>query len=187
MAKGVAKGIDVELVASLVFSVVLLACAAGLLLWHLLSWRADRRRRMEPNEREFRRRQFRRRLQTTIMLALLAASLPIGHELVILGRGAGPQSWWLKAAVIFWAAVLVLLVWLVLLATADIWASKFYYGRLRDRNQLEQTRLKAQLWKLREQRQRIEPERLRKMGSGGNGDPRALRPETPETGPEEEP
>ncbi len=176
-----------ELVASLVLAAVLLACAGGLLVWHLLSWRADQRRGLDPNEREFRRRQFRRRMQTTIMLALLAASLPIGHQLVILGRGAGPQSWWLKAAVIFWAAVLVLLVWLVLLATADIWASKFFYGRLRDRNQLEQTRLKAQLWKLRQRRQRIEPERLRKTGSGGNGDPRAPRPETPGTGPEDEP
>ena len=167
-----------ELVASLVFSAVLLACAAGLLLWHLLSWRADQRRRLDPNEREFRRRQFRRRMQTTTILALLAASLPLGQWLV-------PH--WPQGGVVFWGLVLFLLAWVVLLALADVWATKFYYGRLRDRNQLEQTRLKAQLWQLRERRQRIELERLRKAGSGGNGDPRAAGPETPEAGPENEP
>ncbi len=164
--------------ASLVFSAFLLACAAGLMVWHLLSRRADQRRRLEPNEREFRQRQFRRRMQTTAMLALLAVSLPIGQWLV-------PH--WPQGGVVFWALVLFLLAWVVLLALADLWATKFYYGRLRDRNQLEQTRLKAQLWQLRERGRRIELERLRQAGSGGNGDPRAGRPETPEQGPENEP
>ncbi len=167
-----------ELVASLVFSAFLLACAAGLLVWHVLAWRAGQRRRLDPSELEYRRRQFRRRMQTTTMLALLAASLPIGQWLV---------TRWPEGGVVFWGLVLFLLAWVVVLALADVWATKFYYGRLRDRNQLEQTRLKAQLWQLRERRQRIELERLRKTGSGGNGDPRAPGPQTPETGPEDEP
>jgi len=174
----VAEGTDVELVASLVFSAFLLACAAGLLAWHLLSWRADRRRRLEPNELEYRRRQFRRRMQTTTMLALLAVSLPIGQWLV---------TRWPQGGVVFWGLVLFLLAWVVVLALADVWATRFYYGRLRDRNQLEQTRLKAQLWQLRERGHQIELERLRKAGSGGNGDPRGRGPETPEPGPENEP
>lgn len=52
---------------------------------------------------------------------------------------------WPKAGAIYVGVVLLALVWSVFLAVTDMWATRFYYGRLHDRNQLEQTRLRAEL------------------------------------------
>jgi hypothetical protein len=63
---------------------------------------------------------------------------------------------------VYWGLVLIVLAWVGVLAVADIWATKFFFGRLRDRYRLEQTRLQAQLRQIRRTREEDK----------SNGDPR---------------
>ena len=58
--------------------------------------------------------------------------------------------------------MLALIGWIVALTAADLWATKVYFGRLRDRYQLEQVRLQAELRRLQTQR-----------AAGSNGRPNA--------------
>lgn len=156
-----------EILGSLIFSAFLLVCALGLMVWHVSSWRAAQQRELEPAEREYCRRQYRGRMQTSILLAIIAASLPVGVWIM---------NQWPKAGVLFWGLVLLMLAWLAVLALADIWATKFYYGRLRDKYQLEQTRLKAELRRLQAARSNGK--------SNGNGTHHGRDPEVQGPGPE---
>jgi len=49
--------------------------------------------------------------------------------------------------------ILVLLVWVTLLAVADIIATKYYYGRVRHRCLMEEVKLQAELRRLQAARQ----------------------------------
>jgi len=121
--------------------------------WHVRSWRVQRASDLDPKELDYRRRQFRRRMQTSALLALIAVALPIGVWITPIRPAAG---------VIYWAGVLLLVAWVALLAVIDIWATKYYYGKLRDTYRIEQARLQAE---------------LRRIQSGrGNGKPRAAYP-----------
>ncbi len=121
---------------SVVFAVFLAACAAGLMSWHVRSWRAQRASALEPKELDYRRRQFRRRMQTSALLALIAVALPVGVWVMRIQPGAG---------IIYWCAVLLLVAWVGILAGIDIWATKYFYGKLRDTYRIEQARLQAEL------------------------------------------
>lgn len=139
------------------FSGFILACSVGMIVWHVRSWRAQRAAGLDAKEFRYRRRQFRRRMQSSIMLALVAATLPAGVWILPL---------WPKIGVFVWGAVLLLLVWVGILGIADIWDTKYFYGKLRDGYRLEQTRLRAELRRLRsEGGPRPAPTR------GGNGKP----------------
>ncbi len=118
------------------FAGLMLVCALGLMVSHVRSWRVQRAAGLDPKELEYRRRQFRRRMQTSAMLAVVAAALPIG--LWVLSR-------WPKVGAFFWGGVLSLVLWLGTLALADMWATKRYYGKLRYDYRVEQARLEAEL------------------------------------------
>lgn len=155
-----------KLLASGSFALFLLLCAAGLMVWHVRAWRAQRQRKLEPEEREFFRRQFRRRMQTSTMLAIIAAALPVGPWIIQMAD-EHREADWPKRGFAVWVAVLIgLLVWVGLLAVADIWASRHFFGRLRQRYWLEKTRLEAELRRIH--------------GAGGNGKPSG----DPRKGPE---
>jgi sterol desaturase/sphingolipid hydroxylase (fatty acid hydroxylase superfamily) len=158
---------------SAAFVLFLLLCAAGLMAWHVRAWRAQRLRKLEPNERDFLRRQFRRRMQTSAMLALIAATLPVGQWLVQMGAENKGTNW-PKWAIAFWGLVILLVVWVGFLALADLWATRLFFGRLRHRYWLEKTRLEAELRRIH--------------GAGGNGKPPGdsgrKGPELKDQGPE---
>jgi len=136
------------------------------MVWHVRAWRAQRQRKLEPEEREFFRRQFRRRMQTSTMLAIIAAALPVGPWIIQMAD-EHREADWPKRGFAVWVAVLIgLLVWVGLLAVADIWASRHFFGRLRQRYWLEKTRLEAELRRIH--------------GAGGNGKPSG----DPRKGPE---
>ena len=119
-------------------SVLLLLAAGGLMISHVRTWRAFQQEQLDPREFDYRRRQFRRRMQTSAMLAVLAGALFIGHLLTL----------WLESqlfAVVFWGGVMLVLCWVGLLAAADIWATKHHFGRLRHECLVEQARLHAEL------------------------------------------
>ena len=125
---------------NLIFSSAVSACvllgAGGLMAWHLRGWRDVQSRALETDELRFRRRRFYRHMQTTALMGLVGAAIPFALPLT---------RAWPKAGVVYVVGVLATLIWIAVLALVDIWTTRFHYGRLRDRNQLEQTRLKAEL------------------------------------------
>ena len=124
------------------FSSFVLLAAAGLIVWHVRTWREARSLELPPKARDYHRRQFRRRIQCSAMLAVLAVMLFVGQ--------------WVKLpllppllVVCYWGIALLLVVWLALLAVADIIATKYYFGRLRSDVIVEQAKLEAEARRLR--------------------------------------
>jgi hypothetical protein len=133
------------------FPLFVLASAVGLTVWHICAWRWSQRQDLTPKERSFRWRQFRRRIQTSAMLAVLAAVLFI-------------ESW--VTSPVFKLALgvgmLVLVCWLAALAVTDFVATRHHLARLRDGYLVEQVKLE------------VEAKRLRSLH--GNGKPRPGHP-----------
>ena len=108
------------------------------MLSHGRSWRRARQGELEREEFDYRRRQFRRRMQTSAMLGLLAVGLFVGHSM----------PFWVESIVFqaaYWCGMLLLVVWVGLLALVDVIATKYYFGRLRQSYLLKQTKLQAEL------------------------------------------
>ena len=118
-------------------SLFLLLCAAGLMISHVRTWRLFRRQDVAAEELDYRRRQLRRRMQTSAMLALLAVALFAGRLILT----TGPPL----LALIFWVGVLLVVGWVGLLALVDIWATKHHFGRLRQTYLIEEAKLQAEL------------------------------------------
>lgn len=137
-----------EVFPSLILGVVLLASAVGLMVWHVQVWRRVQNRELEKAEQDYRRIQFRRRMQTTAILGLIAVALPIG---VLVMRP------WPKIGVFFWGGVLLLVVWVTLLAMADVVATAHHYGRLRQKVVLEEVKLQAELYRVQGLRRNGKP------------------------------
>jgi amino acid permease len=130
-----------DIPAVIAISTVFLLVSVGLLVSHVHSWREYRQQELSADELNYRRRQFRRRVQTSAMLGLLAVAIAVGYALTL----------WLKSgwfAAIYWSAVLCLLIWIALLAVVDMWATKFHFGRQRQDFVVEQAKLQAELRRL---------------------------------------
>ncbi|MGD0899772.1 MAG: hypothetical protein ABR915_18220 [Thermoguttaceae bacterium] len=135
-----------------VSSVLISLLGSGLMAWHLAAWRRQRSQDLDARERNYRHRQFVRRMQTSAMLALLGVAILAGQLLTP----------WLQQQlvfVLFWGGVLVVVLWLVLLALADIVATQHHFSRLRTDNVVERAKLQA------------EARRLRAKANPGNGQP----------------
>jgi hypothetical protein len=139
---------------------VLLLFAAGLMAAHVRSWRAAGREQLAPQEFDYRRRQFRRRMRTSAMLGVVALLLPLGEALV-------PWIHSRALALCYWGGVLAVLVWICLMAVLDMLATHFHFSRLRQEYRVEQARLRAELRRIRQSavNGRIQPP---KPGSNGN-------------------
>jgi hypothetical protein len=119
-------------------SVLLLLAALGLMYWHLLSWRRLQTAELALGDKDFYFRQFRRRIQTSAMLGILALGLFVGELL----------TWWIKSElffIVYWGATLLLVVWVALLAAVDIWATQYHFGKLRQKCLVEQAKLHAEI------------------------------------------
>lgn len=125
--------------APLAVSFVLLLAAVGMMSSHLRAWKSAREKELDAKEFDYHRRQFRRRMQTSVMLAVLAVALSVGYA---------ATNWWIRSswfAAVFWLATMLLACWVGLLALVDIWATKHYYGRLRHNCLVERAKLEAEL------------------------------------------
>ena len=127
-----------NIIAVAVFSGVLLLGSVLMMAAHIRAWRRQQREQLDEKEFDFRRRQFRRRMQTSAMIGLLAIALPAGYLLTLWTN----SGWSLLGSL----GVTTLLVgWVCLLALVDIWATKRHFGILQDKTLLEQTKLRAEL------------------------------------------
>ncbi len=139
------EGSDLDAcLSSIVVALVLAVSSAGLIAWHVRAWRRLSLAELDAREQNFRRRQYRRRVQTSAMLGVLGGAILVGQLLI-----AWPASE--SVLVPYWCGVFLLVLWLALLALADMAATRLYYGRERDKYVVEQARLQGQLRQVHEQ------------------------------------
>jgi len=149
----------VEVWSCVLVALVALLAAGGLMHSHLRTWRTVQQRatELDPKEVDYRRRQFRRRMQTSAMLAVVGVGILVGWLLIVFR--APPL-----VTVVFWSGVMLLVVWLVVLATADMISTRYYYSRLKQDYLVEQARLQAEL------------RRIERTRGNGQADERRGRP-----------
>ena len=141
-----------EFLSTLFVAALILIAAAVLMIWHFRAWRDAQQSKLAPGELVFYRRQFRRRLQTSAVLGLLALVILAGEILIP----------WLQSPVfftIFLVAVILLVTWLMLLSVMDIWATRYHFGKLREKCLLEQTKLQAEMRLVQDRRKNGKPSR----------------------------
>ena len=119
----------------------LLALAFGMLLSHLLAWRRSREARLPPEELAFAWAQYLRRMQTSGMLVSLAVFIFFSQFI----RN-------LLAILIFWLAVMVMVLYLLLLAWRDLAATRYHFRQLASRNLADQAKLKAEIQRARQEK-----------------------------------
>jgi hypothetical protein len=123
-------------------SSLLLLCALGLMALHVRTWRRAQQQPLQPDDLDYHRRQYRRRMQTSAMLGLMAVAILVGQlatsriesKLVVCG---------------YWGVVLLMVGWVGLLAVADMLATKHHFNRLRQTYLIEQLKLHAELRRIR--------------------------------------
>ena len=137
---------------SALMCVLLLVASAMLMRSHRRTWRTHQSEApAQPRELDYHRGRFRRRMQSSAMLGLLGIAILVGHFI----RPPLP----VLAVLIFWACVLLLIVWLMLLAVADVVSTRMHFSQLRRRFQSEQTRLHAQIDRMTKSRGNGKPGR----------------------------
>ncbi|MFH1920494.1 MAG: hypothetical protein ABIP48_11490 [Planctomycetota bacterium] len=136
-----------EIWSSALIALVLWLAAAWLMNSHFATWRAVLRQESQlgPKEFDYHRRQFRRRMQTSAMLGFVGLGMLVGRLLMV--YGAPPL-----VVVVFWTGVLLLVVWLGLLAVADMVSTRYHFSRLRQNHVVEEARLEDELRRLKRTR-----------------------------------
>jgi hypothetical protein len=121
-----------ELWFTIAVGVTLSATSAGLMVAHVRAWQRFEASggARDPSERSYRRRQFRRRVQTSALLGSLALAIVAGHW-------ATSPPWRPWAFAVYWGAVLTVVAWVALLALADLVSTRLYFGRVSQRYRLD--------------------------------------------------
>jgi flagellar basal body-associated protein FliL len=138
----------------LIAALAIVAVAAVLVAWHVRSWRRAKAPGRTAGELKFAFEQYRRRMQTSVMLGLVGV--------LIL---AGPWITAPLAVLLYWLGVIVLIVWIVLLAGADMLATRMHYAQAEAEQHLKQVKLHAALEA--EQRKRDEGKSAKWARDGG--------------------
>lgn len=128
----------------------------GLLMWrHQTQWNQQQAdERIEPAERRFLHRQYRRRMQSSAMIAILGCILHASNEHLVA---------WHKAPAGFFAYVclmLILVAWIVILAIGDLLASQIVHRSALSRLQEQRQELEQAVNELRRKRERTDPSSL---------------------------
>lgn len=119
--------------------VVLVLVAGAMMAGHVRVWRSARQPDLPPRDRDYHRRRFRRRMQSSAMVGLVGVAIFVGY--------------WIQdpplLVVVYWSGVLLLVAWLGLLAMADIVSTAHHFGRMREDVLIEQARLEARARRIR--------------------------------------
>ena len=118
-----------ELTILVIVAILLIVASTALVVWHLTVWREAQGAGLEIEELDFRRRQFRRRMQTSIMLGLIGLALPIGN---LISPRQTPSLF-----VFYWWGVGLLVAWLGLLALGDAISTRQHLLQMQRRFQRE--------------------------------------------------
>ena len=116
---------------------------------------------LDAEELDYRRRQYRRRMQTSVILGGLAIAMFVG---TLLTFRLPPRSLFVP---IFWGVFLLVLGWVVVLAAADMVATRRHFRRVRSETLVERAILQAELRRIQAARGNGKPANV--PGSNGNG------------------
>ncbi len=142
---------------SFLVALVLVATSVALVVRHVRVWKRLNGEGLEERELDFRRRQFRRRVQTSAMIGLLGVAIVVGQLLLDFVKSP-------RFLVYYWIGVLAILLWILLLAVADMMATSAHYSRERSDLAVGHAKLQLELRKARERAGR------RHNGKPGAGD-----------------
>ncbi len=123
--------------AVIILSVVLLVIVALLVYTHVRTWRAAQDEVSDADDLDYYRRQFRRRMQASTMLGIVAVAMAAGVAI--------PHKEMPSLFVFYWCGVIVLVVWIGLLAAADMLATRFHISRSMGGRHVEHAQLQAEL------------------------------------------
>ena len=143
---------------SILMMVLLGGTSAALIVMHVRAWKRLALDQLDDRAASFHRRQFRRRMQSSAMIGLLGVAILVGQLLLDVVK-------WPNFNVFYWIGVLALLLWIVLLAVADMVATSAFYSRERTDFALQHAKLQAEL------RQARKDESRKKGAHGHNGKP----------------
>jgi hypothetical protein len=132
---------------SALFSLVLFIVSAVLMYMHWRAWKVFQQGELPPAEFDYRRRQFRRRMQASGMIGIIGVALFAGVAFFLGRESLVP---WIEDVVVivtYWFAVVVVTAWMFLLAFVDMWATRRYLTRICEDDLLEQTRFHADLFR----------------------------------------
>ena len=124
----------------------LFALGLGLMRWHAVAWRGQREDEQLGEGEQIRyRRRYRRRMQTSGMLALLGLMIAIGDALVPWQRFPNLFAAWI-------AVMLMLVAWIILLALGDLASTAAHTRHDLARVRQEQRALELRLEELKNRR-----------------------------------
>ncbi|MHB8901227.1 MAG: hypothetical protein ACYC6Y_20960 [Thermoguttaceae bacterium] len=131
-------------------SLAICVCLVGAALWlirvHWEHWEeVEADGSLTARERDHLKRRHRRRIQTSTMLGFVGVAILAGR----LFPASDPSV----VTVLYWSGVALLVLWMALLAVADMIATQVHYGTQRRKVEGERARLKAQLRRLEEKGQ----------------------------------
>ena len=136
-------------VANTTVSLLLILVSSALVVWNRHAWLSaknglpvgesgakDSTAALKYAQRDlaFAWRQFRRRIQVSLMIGIVGIAILIGQFF------ESPTT-----VAVFWTGVILLLFWILALAMADILATQQHYGRVHRGHVAEQTRIQAEI------------------------------------------
>ena len=127
---------------SAIVPLFVIGVAIALVLLDIRSWRSAKAAQLTGPDRDFRWRRFRRRMQSSAMLALAGILMLVG-ELIV------PNDY-PTLYISVWAAVFLLILWIVLLALADAVSSLQRNHRLKQDLIVDRAMLQAKIYKQRQ-------------------------------------
>lgn len=141
-----------ELIVPLITGGAVLAFALFLLRGHFIAWREQAQEpEADPRERDHYRRQFRRRVQASSLLAVLGVLLMLATDHIPWKRAPGMFA-------IYVLVLFVLLGWIVLLALGDLVSTRLHTRAALGRVQQKQQELEAALRALQRPKSNGSPE-----------------------------
>jgi hypothetical protein len=115
------------------------------MLMHWRVWSGFQRGESPQAEFDYRRRQFRRRMQASAMIGIVGLALFAGIAFFLGRESLVPWVEDVVVILVYWFAVLLVTAWMFLLAFVDMWATRRYLTRICEDDLMEQTRLHADL------------------------------------------
>ena len=128
------------------FGIALFALGLAFLRRHRRTWQTRQAdRTLDEGERAFYGRQYRRRMLTSGLIALLGVLIPLGD--LLFERKPAPAA--ALPLTLYWICVLLIVLWVLLLGVVDLFATGIYAKDEMSRVRAEKAALERQIEEIR--------------------------------------